>query len=229
MAQGRGHVQSATAELPSAPAHLVSRAASASASSVPNAARGAGSRPAQAAAKSVNSRAPSHAKAAASSSVPRRSTSRLCVAATCDRTARLVVESRRIARGAGASCNRSRSCDCLRATKGAAAQRARCIALQPRVACGCPVRPRRRLCAAPMGPARPVARGPLTTAAVELQAGGLSERAEAPGSRSPAPRRRAGAAAPAPGACAQVAEPRLSVWAGRTGACRPAYARRGAA
>ena len=65
---------------------------------------------------------------AATSSVERRSTGRLCVGLTCDRTARLVVESRRIA-SAGERWRRLRCSDCQRTRRcGRSARRLHCVA-----------------------------------------------------------------------------------------------------
>jgi len=118
----------ATAVAAPAAAHLVSRAASASASSVPSAARRAGSRPAHAAEANAKAREPIHDSSAASSSVPRRSTARLCVGLACERTAMLVVESRRIAH-AGGHKRRSRSRDCQQTCRCARSARVlHCVA-----------------------------------------------------------------------------------------------------
>ena len=118
----------ATAVAAPAAAHLVSRAASASASSVPSAARRAGSRPAHAAEANAKAREPIHDSSAASSSEPRRSTARLCVGLACERTAMLVVESRRIAH-AGEHKRRSRSRDCQQTCRCARSARVlHCVA-----------------------------------------------------------------------------------------------------
>lgn len=80
---------------PQSRAHLVSRAASARQRSVVRAAFVAGARPAHSADAAPAARGAAQASRAASSSAPLRSTARLCEASV-ERTARLVVLSRRI-------------------------------------------------------------------------------------------------------------------------------------